>query len=64
MVNDLRNPDAVPSEPADAWTVAKPMAVVVRALALAVVAIGVGVSVSQLLADEDAFPPVRIFSGK
>jgi hypothetical protein len=64
MVDDLRNHDAFPSQEENAWIVAKPMAVVVKALALAVVAIGVGVSVSQLLADEDAFPPLAIFAGK
>jgi hypothetical protein len=34
--------------------------VVIRALALAGIAIAIGVSVSQLLTNEEAFPPVSI----
>jgi hypothetical protein len=64
MIDDLRNHDAAPSEGEIAWIVAQPVAVVVKALALAGVAIAIGVSLSQLLVDENAYPPVAVFAAK
>ena len=60
MVDDLRDHDATPTEEELAWMSAKPVAMVVKALALAGIAIAIGVSVSQLLTDEETYPPVAI----
>jgi hypothetical protein len=60
MVDDLRDHDAMPTEEELEWMSAKPWSVVIRALALAGIAIAIGVSVSQLLTNEEAFPPVSI----
>ena len=60
MVDDLRDHDATPTEEELAWMSAKPVAMVVKALALAGIAIAIGVSVSHLLTDEETYPPVAI----
>jgi hypothetical protein len=60
MVDDLRDHDATPTEEELAWMSAKPVAMVVKALALAGIAIAIGVSVSQLLTNEETYPPVAI----
>jgi hypothetical protein len=60
MLDDLRNPDALPSEEELAWMSAEPLTVVLKALALAAIAIAIGVSVSQLLTNEESFPPMTV----
>jgi hypothetical protein len=64
MVDDLRDHDATPTEEELAWMSAKPVAMVVKALALAGIAIAIGVSVSQLLTNEEPYPPVAIAAKK
>lgn len=60
MVDDLRDHDAMPSEEELEWMSAKPLAVVIKALALAGIAIAIGVSVSHLLTNEESYPPVAV----
>jgi hypothetical protein len=60
MVEDLRDHDALPTEEELEWMSAKPLTVVIKALALAGVAIAIGVSVSQLLTNEANYPPVAV----
>ena len=60
MVDDLRDHDALPNEEEIAWMSAEPLAVVMKALALAAIAIAIGVSVSQLLTNEESFPPMTV----
>jgi hypothetical protein len=60
MVDDLRDHDATPTEEELEWMSVKPVAVVVKALALAGIAIAIGVSVSQLLTNEQSYPPVAV----
>ena len=60
MVDDLRDHSATPTEEELEWMSAKPLSVVIKALALAGIAIAIGVSVSQLLTNEEGFPPVSV----
>ena len=60
MLDDVRDPDALPGEEEIAWMSAEPLTVVVKALALAAIAIAIGVAVSQLLTNEESFPPVAV----
>jgi hypothetical protein len=60
MVEDLRDHDAMPTEEELEWMSAKPLTVVIKALALAGIAIAIGVSVSQLLTNESTYPPMAI----
>jgi hypothetical protein len=60
MVEDLRDHDAMPSKEELEWMSAKPLTVVIKALALAGIAIAIGVSVSQLLTNESTYPPVAV----
>ena len=60
MLDDLRDHDALPTDEEAEWLSTNPVAVVIKALALAGIAIAIGVSVSQLLASEQAYPPVAV----
>jgi hypothetical protein len=60
MGDDLRDHAAMPTDEELAWMAAKPLGIVIKALALAGVAIAIGVSVSQLLTNEATFPPIAI----
>ena len=60
MVDDVRDHDAMPTEEELEWMSVKPVTIVIKAVALAGIAIAIGVSVSQLLTQEQSYPPIAV----